>query len=191
MHCAFLCCTMIARVSLIARALICPRSALSRHDFAQHLLNNLLAQRRCHLQKPAFGWRWLCLNTDSGKCLRSVVLLRSAPAERPWRQSTSARRKICSAWSSSALGCRASGSKGATRVRYAHVIDFSAPAHDLSCRQRACMGKRTREAAFGVGASKQRENNRGCGRPAWMVVRLAKLIVAGLRFRLMVGAPWH
>ena len=158
MHCAFLCCTMIARVSLIARALICPRSALSRHDFAQHLLNNLLAQRRCHLQKPAFGWRWLCLNTDSGKCLRSVVLLRSAPAERPWRQSTSARRKICSAWSSSALGCRASGSNGATRVRYAHVIDFSPPAHDLSCRQRAWANASERRRL--VQAHSNSENNR-------------------------------
>ena len=164
MHCAFLCCSLIAPASfLIARAMICAGSKLFRHDFAHlesHLLSNVLTQR-CHLQKRAFGWRWLCLNTDSGKCLRSVVLLRSAPAESPSRHSTRARRKTCSAWSSSALGCRASGSNGATRVRYAHVIDFSAPAHDLSCRQRACMSERTREAAFGVGTSKQRENYRG------------------------------
>ena len=43
MHCAFLCCTMIARVSLIARALICPWLALV---VLEYRLWKMLAQRR-------------------------------------------------------------------------------------------------------------------------------------------------
>ena len=153
MLCSFLICFALSARAALVRAL----TALVQHDFVpQHLLKNILVQR-CH-QELTFGWRWSCLNTDSGNCLRSVVLLRSAPAESPWRHSTSASRKTCSAWSSSALGCRASGSNGATRVRYAHVIDFSPPAHDLSCRQRAWANASERRRL--VQAHSNSENNR-------------------------------
>ena len=169
---------------MVSRALACARSALLQHDFVpQHLLKSLLA-KRCH-QEPAVGWRWLCLNTDSGNRLRSVVLLRSAPAESPLRHSTSSMRKTCSAWSSSALGCRASGSNGATRVRYAHVIDFSPPAHDLSCRQRAWANARERRRL--VQAHPNSENVGGR-----VAVSLAKFkIRLGFGPGLRVGAPWH
>ena len=110
----------------------------------RHLaLKNLLAQRCQH--ESAFGLCWSCLNTDSEKCLRSVVLFRLAPEESSWRQLTSAVRKTRSALPTPALGCCVLGANVPTRVRYAHVIDSSAPAHDLSCRQRAWCTHKPRE----------------------------------------------
>ena len=103
------------------------------HLAQRHLeLKNFLAQRWARKHESAFGLRWSCLNIDSEKRLRSVVLFRLAPEESSWRQLMSAVRKTRSALPTPALGCCVSGENGPTRVRYAHVIDSSAPAHDLS-----------------------------------------------------------
>ena len=96
-------------------------------------------ERRQYLCKKemAGGGRWSCLNTRGEKRRRNIVVLRSAPAASFSRQLMSASRSSRSAESCSAL--LQWTPNGATRVRYAQMIDFSVPAQDRSCRQRACL----------------------------------------------------
>ena len=107
------------------------------HLFFHHLFSQEQERRQYLCVKAsAGGGRWPCVNTSGGKRRRNAVVLTSAPSASCSRQLMSASRSWRSAESCSVLLQWASN--GATRVRYAHVIDSSAPAHDLSCRQRPC-----------------------------------------------------
>ena len=103
-----------------------------------YLFHKRYNMERCqHLRiQETVGGRWPCLNTRGGKRRRNAVVLRSAPAASCSRQLMSAWRSSRSDESCSALLLWAPN--GATRVRYAQMIDSSAPAHDRSCRQRPC-----------------------------------------------------
>lgn len=120
--------------------LYCPASHAHTVWRALNLFHQRYSEeRRQHLLRiteTAGGGRWPCLNTRSGKRRRNLVVLRSAPAASFSRQLMSDSRSSRSAESCSAL--LQWTPNGATRVRYAQIVDSSVPAQDLSCRQRAC-----------------------------------------------------
>eukprot|EP00964_Phaeocystis_antarctica_P020714 scaffold11459_cov64-Phaeocystis_antarctica.AAC.9 len=117
----------------------CPASHAHTVWRALNLFHQRYSEERCQylrITETAGGGRWPCLNTRGGKRRRNLVVLRSAPAASFSRQLMRDSRSSRSAESCSAL--LQWTPNGATRVRYAQIVDSSVPAQDLSCRQRAC-----------------------------------------------------